>query len=547
MDIKDVFSMRRWSVYGWACLLACLLASCLDDGEETIALEPGDENELVLGTWLVEGVEMYDVDTHDYLSDVPVHAMRHAILNFQTEGLGVMTMNGEEGDMTWSLPELDNSVLNVNGTYYTLVSLGEGKMVLEMSYTSPDNEPVILRLVLVRTGSQQEAEEDILLEQTTLISSSQKGEIGMDGFRLTVPYGAVPQNSSGQDGQVAFSISKSDHLPAGLPQGMTPVSGNGYRMEPMNFVFNSPLTLQVPLPQGIDPSRLGLLRYNDYTGEWDEIPFSSIDRGSQTATASVLELGEFILVEKPAANTGGLRIPADCLEPGYYYYLTLTPVNGGSEVERIGFTANGQDLYMANIPMGTYLCQLTREYRGSLDLPSQGVETSLWEGYVTISNVLQPGNGGFDTYGGWVELTDFVNADWTNGRPDSWGEVTVTYGTGMFQATLTWVNVNTSTTDYDLHLYGPDGMHVYYVNKNSGTFELDRDWTTPLGNAIENIYSISEQLVPGNYQVKVHHFSGTLGKRYNCRIIINGSVVKSTSGSISVNKEFDDIYSFTIE
>lgn len=544
--MKDIFKVQNWKAYGWLCLLVCLFSSCLSDGEETIALEQGDSEVLVQGTWVVDQVRMYDSGNHAYLSDLPEHEWNRVVWVFEAEGQGYQTAgDGNRTQMTWALSENDDEI-SIAGGYYALVSLGKGKMVLEQGYTSPEGEPVILRLVLIKTASPEQAEEEVERDHTSVVSSSQAGVIGADGVNLTIPYGAVPKNSQGQDGQVAFSIQSSDGLPAQLPEGMQSLSGNGYRIEPMNFVFNSPLTLEVPL-NGVNVNNVGLLRYNEYTGGWDEIPFSSVN-GTTSATASVLELGEFVLVEKSASGTtGGLHIPASCLEQGYYYYLTLTSANDGNEVERIAFAADGKDLFMSNIPLGTYICTISREARGSLDTPSQGVETSLWTGTVTINTPLNPGSGGFNTYSGWYEFTAFKNADWSTGRPNEWGEVTVTYGTGEFQATLTWVNTTSSATDYDLHLYGPNSMHVFFGTKSSGTFELDRDWLTGAGNAIENIYSISENLLPGTYQVKVHHYSGALGKRYNCRIIVNGVVVKSTSGSISANGTFDDIYTFTLE
>ena len=73
---------------------------------------------------------------------------------------------------------------------------------------------------------------------------------------------------------------------------------------------------------------------------------------------------------------------------------------------------------------------------------------------------LSEGNGGLDSYTGWTELTENDIA-WRRvllGKrtsDSSWGEETKTYGTGKFQATLTWVNVSGNITDYDLHLTVP--------------------------------------------------------------------------------------------
>ena len=136
------------------------------------------------------------------------------------------------------------------------------------------------------------------------------------------------------------------------------------------------------------------------------------------------------------------------------------------------------------------------------------------------------------------------SAGWNEGRPAAWGEETVTYGTGKFQATLTWINESGNTTDYDLHLTTPSG-EVYYMNKRQGSFELDRDVIDALGNAVENIYSINDSFERGTYKVRVHHYGGATGKRFNCRILVNGVVVKSVTGV--QDSGYADIYTFAIE
>ena len=134
---------------------------------------------------------------------------------------------------------------------------------------------------------------------------------------------------------------------------------------------------------------------------------------------------------------------------------------------------------------------------------------------------------------------------WDDGRPSEWGTETKTYGTGKFQATLTWTNPSSEFyTDYDLHLSGPNNLHVYYSNKKQGCFELDRDWIRDPGDAVENIYSINDNFPAGTYVVKVNHFSGAMGRLYNCRIIMNGKVVKSVSGATG---DTNEIYRFVVE
>lgn len=384
--------------------------------------------------------------------------------------------------------------------------------------------------------------------ETEVVSSDESATFEGNGFTVTVPNGAVPPTNSGEDGRVAFTVTDGGDLPADLPAGTTAIEGGDIKVEPMNFTFNSPITIDVPLG-GRDVDDVALLYYNEATGTWEVIPFSSVNDDG-TASVSVIELGYFVLVELDQEQQfAGVHIDSDYLEEGYYYYVTLVPseYSEGNPVKRIAFAANGDDLYMANIPLGQYDITVSRERRGSFDSAVETTEyKETWE-HCDLYEPLVPGSGKYDTYTGWFELELGYDA-WYTGRPNgAWGNATATYGTGTFQATLTWVNTNGSITDYDLHLYGPNNLHIYFGHKNEGAYELDRDWISALGNAVENIYTVNDNITPGEYNVRVHHFSGVLGKRYNCRVIMDGVLVKSVTGAITVDNKSDDIYTFTVQ
>ena len=403
------------------------------------------------------------------------------------------------------------------------------------------------------TSCLDDGDETVVLEEnhnvegveTYVVSTSESSVVEYSGFRLTVPQGAVPKNNSGGDGRVAFSLQQTNEMPVALPAGLEAVSGTNIKIEPMNFTFNTPLTMDVPL-NGYNAHEVTLYRFSDALNIWEPVPFSKIN-GDGTASVALIELGQIVLVKNNGVTSslGGVHIASRYLQRGYYYYLTLIPTNGNTNnIKRISFSANGQDLYMTNVEKGTYRVTVTRERRDALSAAS-GVIEYLNVGEKNVYNSLVVGSGDFSTYTGWTEV-EISNYGWTSGRPDGvWGSATTTYGTGKFQATLTWVNSNGSTVDYDLHLYGPD-FHVYFADERSENFELDRDWLEELGNAVENIYSISDNFTSGTYTVKVHHYDGALGKRYNCRVIVDGVMVKSVSGAINTNDQFDDIYTFTI-
>ncbi|MBK6538860.1 MAG: hypothetical protein IPG09_14180 [Ignavibacteria bacterium] len=93
-------------------------------------------------------------------------------------------------------------------------------------------------------------------------------------------------------------------------------------------------------------------------------------------------------------------------------------------------------------------------------------------------------------------------------------------------------------------MYGPDNLHIFYQNRTSANFELDRDWTSQTGNAIENIYSTTTSIPSGNYEVKVHNYSG-VQKSFNVRVILNGAS-SNFSGTVSQGQEVT-ARSFTIQ
>ena len=528
-----------------ACMSVLAFTSCLENGDETIALEPGQADEIACGAWQVESATLYDMDQHAYHSDLPENGLLKAVFQLNPEGAATVVQNGNQKETTWDIDD-DNVSILVDNVTYTLVSLGTDKMVWECSYyVAAESETYILRYVLVKVGGLpvEEPEQPVpgneggTWENAHTLSSSESGTITAGGASLFVPQGAVPKNQNDQDGSVTFSVQQNPGFPQALPSGYSALDGVSYKIEPMNFTFNTPLTLTVPL-NGKTASEVALLHYNEGSGVWEEVPLSETD--GNTVSAAVIGVGYFVLAEKPQIPSGGIRIHDSYIEPGYEYYLTLTSTTGGTS-PKISFTS-GNDLYMANIPLGTYVPNLSRK---PLSNPGQVEYYTGLPDLITVDGSLTAGTGGFETYQGWNNLELTGNGSWQTGRPSAWGDATVTYGTGYFQATLTWVNSTGSIVDYDLHLTGPNSTHIYFGSKNNSYFELDRDWTSPLGNAIENIYSINETMPAGTYTVYVNLFSGVKNKPFNCRIILNGTVVKSVSSSISSGNQ--TIYTFTIE
>lgn len=532
-------------IYALCAILLMSLSSCLKDGDYTIPLEEGNTKDMVLGIWQVSECKLFDGE--DYAAVIDDEDLLGQTFVINNNGKGSIIDGDTETEMTWTADAAQN-LLDINGVQYEIVSLGKNLMILKpLSETGSE----VKHYFLVKKESipaEEENEDNTNVGEGTdveVIGSDESGTISNGGYTLYVPQGSVPANSQGESGRVSFSLQ-------GVDTNELPVAFNGevisaIKIEPMGFTFNSPLLLEVPLGD-CNPNEVGVYCFDEATNAWILIPFSCID--GNKATVSLISLGNFIVAKIPNQDeVGGIKISNDFIEPGYYYYATLISKNSSEIVKRIGFIGNEGNLYMTNIPFGQYTLYVSREQKNDALGQSASVQYSNQSVNVSVEKKLIQWEGGFDAYENWTEpeLNYEKFNDWQDGRLEKWGEVTKTYGTGKFQATLTWVNATSSTyTDYDLHLTLPDRTEVYFDHKKSGAFELDRDWISDIGNAVENIYSISDDFAAGTYTVRVHHYDGALNKRYNCRVIVDGVVVKSVTGSIGANGQFDKIYTFTV-
>ncbi len=111
--------------------------------------------------------------------------------------------------------------------------------------------------------------------------------------------------------------------------------------------------------------------------------------------------------------------------------------------------------------------------------------------------------------------------------------------TGDPQVTAHW----DTTADLDLHVYAPDGCHLYYGNTDCGTGHLDRDANKACQSGAEtppeNIYWDVNQAPNGTYRVEVDYYkdcnSGPTA--YTVSVSKNGSV---TTYSGTLNNEGDN-------
>lgn len=519
------------------------LSSCLDEGEETFVLEQGNIEELIQANWNVGKVALYDTETGVYLSDVLNDpALGYTYILDLDEGSTVIDPEDNGRTLVWSFSD-NEKYITLNGSTFYIESLGKELMVLSRT-EEVNGEYYIVKYYLNNRGNlsngEDEGEED---DETYVVSTDNHGYFRRAGYGFNIPTGAVPKGDNGQNGSVAFSAQGVPlaELPANAPSGVRFVDGSAILANPTSFTFASPIVIDVPL-NGVSLENAVLMMWDAVHNKWVEVPFSSMKDGN-TARISTLELGYFVLAERTSGNSlGGIKINKAQLSRDYIYYLTLTPANGSSS-SSIAFSAQGEDLYMSNLPLQNYHAQITREKRTSLNANAASIETATTTFDVNVRTALQGSGSSFASLTGWTVI-DLGGVLWQAGRPSFWADETVTYGTGTFQATLTWINYSGQTTDYDLHLTTPNSNEVYYANRSADGFTLDRDMISELGNCVENIFSVSENLPAGTYKVRVHHYGGATGRQYSCRVILNGRVVTVYSGV--TNSGYQDIYNFTL-
>jgi hypothetical protein len=397
---------------------------------------------------------------------------------------------------------------------------------------------------------------------TEQISSTNYGNAATpSGSAISVIAGSVPQNASGQDGQVTFSIETNVEQPASFMPGMSQ-EGGVTKFGPDGFNFRWPVRVALPYSGDGDPGDYTVSFYDAVNESWRVVSSSEVDMNEKVIYADVIELGFFSLttlsqngLQKTNLETsnGGFEYGGTT---GYFYTLTVASFSnlkypwqlnyfGGNLVGYTGASGHsptGTPLSPTHIrlPQGDYQIWISRTTPGTLSTLPQ-IETysvpasGSLSGPVTYSQTNQNGSG-------WVALTLPGGGNWVDGRPDGWPVPTSTYGTGEFQATLTWANISGGkSSDLDLHLFGPNDLHVYYGNypSSDGSLTLDVDnQEDDFGTVAENIYSLSN-FPSGQYTIRVNLFSGS-ATNFNLRVIYKGSV-RTFQRSISRENSADNI------
>lgn len=106
-------------------------------------------------------------------------------------------------------------------------------------------------------------------------------------------------------------------------------------------------------------------------------------------------------------------------------------------------------------------------------------------------------------------------------------------GNGDFQASVAW----TGASDVDLHVFDPNGEHVYYGNRNAttgGDLDIDSNAACTIDNTnVENIFWPLNAAPAGQYRVELHYYAdcGVPRSDWVVTVLLKGQQPAITTGS----------------
>ena len=421
--------------------------------------------------------------------------------------------------------------------------------------------------------------------------------VGGSGYALGVGPRSIPNHTNGAPATITLSMDAATQPPM-MPPSWLRIVAQPVRFDPEDFNFNFPLTARLPVAAVNDVANLFFLRYNPTRNVWTRSLFA-VDGDPPTVVESTLfnlghmAIGEYDGVipgmavgalpdtlgesgvaspEQALRGQGAMWVPTTHCPIGamecFFYFVVVGftskypqevpdgALNGWVLRSISNVTAESPRPTLHMLPQGTYrFCvsalesPLTLTYLRKFTR-TDAIQVTIDQPYrcaLTRTCVTEVRPGGGD----WGEASDDRPCDMGAGLAP--GDPARLGATGDFQATLRWTNTSGNATDLDLHLSGPNGMHVYWDRKTSpdGSLRLDVDWQRELGNAVENIYQLKNangQSIPmpaGEYLLWVDHYTGASYKPYTVRVIHRGTV-RNFSGTLVERGDRHDLYRFTV-
>ncbi len=423
------------------------------------------------------------------------------------------------------------------------------------------------------------------------VNSNGRGHFGLPGgYLLDVPEGVIPTYVDGSAADISLSLERGVTPPVPVPSGL-PLESDMVFAGPDQFVFAGPLTMRFPIQNTDDMANIAPIYFDAENSKWRRAFFMGYDPSHPNLVeTSVLELGYMSVANLGTAAAASAPIPdgmsANSVAGAVYlsrvhcpqiasgrdcfFYFTVkqmipkdpTSVNGAAlvgQVFRTSANPTGESPVptIQGLPQGRYtFCVSALESPLTLTYLRKYVNTT-----PVVININQDYRcTGIGSCTGEIEYAPASGGPWfeaSDNNPCQWGPTVASDPaslgrTGEFQATLTWTNADGSTTDVDMHLEGPNGLHISYVAKAAadGSLYLDRDWQSEVGNAVENIYQARDSqgksiaLAQGAYRLYVKHYSGASPKQYQVRVILKGAST-TYSGQLS-SGETANIVEFTM-
>ncbi|RRR73432.1 MAG: hypothetical protein EI684_08765 [Candidatus Viridilinea halotolerans] len=393
------------------------------------------------------------------------------------------------------------------------------------------------------------------------------------GASLEIPPGAVPLQGDGQLGEMTFNMQVVDRTPS-LPSEFTPV-GPVYQLGPEGFTFNTPVILNLPIPDDVDPaSVMGFTYYDDASGEWQMVP-ATVDAENRLASVATTHFSPWGLFRFSGSNTtwrnaNGGRIRVN--NP-HRYNSGIYPPPGGERPYTVTYGVCVESYTLADpgqswtwtrpqnwtMTVSDYAHPLSRLYglprqadwwlpNGSYNLIEvwHFSEVNQSPGYVPrFASYWRPiGNRTVNAQNPQEFSYSEASLDlasYTAGRPPCFGRQDTSTGTGDVQITLNW-NAN---VDLDLHVIDPNGERIYYANtRSSSGGQLDRD--NLCGNMIlgrpENVFWPSGGAPRGTYVIQVDYYSScgnSVDVPFNVRAVVQGQVYTFSGVSRSGNRRVE--------
>lgn len=362
-----------------------------------------------------------------------------------------------------------------------------------------------------------------------VITTKEEGTVEHpSGAKIYVPIGAVPENAAGEEGEMLFTIEEGSPEEFGVPSTPPPdweFVGDINSMGPEGFIFEVPITVTMPLPEGFDHGQYDvcMFDYDRVAKEWVSIG-GRVNEDGAALSVDVLHLCTNILFAQQWSNKGHGAIMFNAV-PKYSFKLcienfTLKYPNWDatrfdannrfrSIIRRDASECPHDGKQYWHLPQGTYDIAVMVYYHRE-----EGVRPEYLGYYRRTIIIDRPhwdwqSGGNAPDYEFAVPFSRFETSlnYLTSGRPSCRGTSTASIGIGAINVRLDW----RANADLDLWVYDPCNNKIYFDNTlakchgSEGQLDLDNTCADFVLGRPENIFWKSNP-PRGTYKVYVDYY-----------------------------------------